>query len=156
MDGKQAYDGTSGWSEDSLLGFRKLEGAELEQLKRESNIQRELNLKEDYPGMKLLPDAEIDGKKCSVIEATSKDDRKETWYFDQATGLMTRMQQKMSLGPQGEIDVTMTMEDYQDIDGIKLPMKSTITNPAFTGTLSLTSVKHNLEIDDALFASPKK
>ncbi|MCH1506355.1 MAG: outer membrane lipoprotein-sorting protein [Verrucomicrobiales bacterium] len=156
LSGKQGYDGETGWSEDSIQGFRKLSGAELAQLQRESNIRRELNLKADFPGMKLLPEVEIDGKKVSVIEATSKDDRKETWYFDQESHLMVKMEQTMTLGPQGELAVTITLKDYKEVDGIKLPMTSEVKNPAFTGVLTLSSVKHNVDLDDALFASPQK
>ena len=156
MSGTQGYDGETGWSEDSLQGFRKLEGAELMQLSRESNITRELNLKTDFPGMKLLPEVEIDGKKVSVIEATSKDNRKEIWYFDQESHLMVKIEQKMTLGPQGEIDVTIILKDYKEVDGIKLPMTSEVKNPAFTGILTLSSVQHNVEVDDSLFASPQK
>ena len=156
MKGQQGYDGKKGWAEDSLLGFRELEGAELEQIKRESNIRRELNLKTDYPTMKLLPEEKDGDKTLSVIEATTKDDRTETWYFDQSSGLMVKMKQKMSMGPQGELDVTITLEDYKEVDGIKIPMTSNVSNPAFTGVLKMTSVKHNVDVDDILFAGPKK
>lgn len=156
MNGKQGYDGKEGWAEDTLLGFRKLEGAELAQLTRESNINRELNLKEDFPTMKVLPDAQLDDKTVSVIEATSKDDKKETWFFSQDTHLMVKMEQKMSLGPQGEIDVIILLNDYKEVDGIKLPMTSEVKNPAFTGVLKMTSIKHNEELDDKLFAAPQK
>ncbi len=156
MSGRQGYDGETGWSEDSLQGFRKLEGAELVQLTRESNITRELNLKTDFPGMQLLPEVEIDGKKVSVVEAMSKDNRKEIWYFDQESHLMVKMEQKMTLGPQGEIDVTIILKDYKEVDGIKLPMTSEVKNPAFTGVLTLSSIQHNVDVDDSLFASPQK
>ena len=156
LSGKQGYDGKTGWSEDTIQGFRELQGSELAQLQRESNITRELNLKTDFPGMKLLPETEVDGKKVSVIEATSKDDRKETWYFDQESHLMVKMDQKMTLGPQGELDVTITLKDYKEVDGIKLPMTSEVKNPAFTGVLTLSSVKHNVDLADTLFDSPQK
>jgi hypothetical protein len=35
-------------------------------------------------------------------------------------------------------------------------MTSEVKNPAFTGVLTLSSVKHNVDLDDALFASPQK
>lgn len=156
MEAKQGFDGEKGWTEDSLQGFRELEGAELEQIKRESNIRRELSLKEDYPGMKVLPDEEIDGKKMHVIEATSKDDRKETWYIDAESGLLAKMQQKVSLGPQGEIDATILLKDYKEIDGIQIPMTMEMKNPAFSAVVKNTSVKHNVELDDKIFEAPEK
>ncbi len=155
MEGKQGYDGEIGWSKDSLLGFRKLESAELEQLKRESNLQRELRLKEEYPVMKLLPEEEFEGKKVHVVEARSKDGQKETWYLDAETGLLTKMHQVMNLGAQGEIDATIIAREYREVDGIQIPMKTEVKNPAFSATLEFTSVKHNVELDDQLFEMPK-
>lgn len=152
MDAKQGFDGTTGWSEDTLLGYRELKGGELEQLKRESNLHRELKLKEEFPGMKMLPDVEADGKKLHVIEATSEDNRKETWFIDAETHLLHQMDQKMNMGAQGELDVTIVLKDYEEFDGVKLPTTSEIKNPAFSATLKFKNVKHNVE----LFASPKK
>ncbi len=156
MEAKQGFNGEKGWSQDTLLGYRELAGPELEQLKRESNIERELNLKKDYPVMKVLPDAELEGRKLHVVEATSKDKRKETWYLDAETGLLSKMEQKMSLGPQGEIDVTILLKDYREVDGIQIPMTSEIKNPAFSATLKFTSVKHNVELDAKIFEAPEE
>lgn len=156
MNSKQGYDGTNGWAEDTLLGFRKLEGPELAQLTRESNINRELNLKEDFPTMKVLPDAKMGDEAVSVIEAETKDGKKETWYFSKDTHLMAKMEQTMSLGPQGEIAVTILLKDYKEVDGIKLPMTSEVENPAFKGVLKMSSIKHNVELDDKLFVAPEK
>ncbi|MDB4632574.1 outer membrane lipoprotein-sorting protein, partial [bacterium] len=74
----------------------------------------------------------------------------------QESHLMVKMEQTMTLGPQGELAVTITFKDYKEVDGIKLPMTSEVKNPAFTGVLTLSSVKHNVDLDDALFASPQK
>ncbi len=154
MEATQGFDGEKGWSKDSILGFRLLEGAELEQLKRESNIRRELQLKEEYPIMKMLPDAEVAGKKAHVIEAQTADGKKETWFLDAETGLLSQMQQSMSLGAQGEIEVTILFGDYQEVDGIQIPMTAEIKNPAFNGKLKFTEVKHNVPLEETLFQVP--
>ncbi|MFT4641970.1 MAG: hypothetical protein ACI8T1_005314 [Verrucomicrobiales bacterium] len=157
MEVKQGFDGKKGWGEDTAQGFRIFEGTELEQLKREGNINRELSLKTNYPVMKMLPDADVEGKKTHVIEATSKDERKETWYLDAESGLMVQIQQKMSMGPQGEMDVTIGMKDYQEMDGIKLPMLSEIKNPAFgVVELTISRVKHNVAVNDKIFEAPEQ
>lgn len=154
MDAKQGFNGEVGWSQDTLLGFRQLEGAELEQLKRESNIERELRLKEEYPVMKCLPDEEFEGRTVNVIEARSEDDRLETWYLDAETHLLTKMRQKLSLGVQGEIDLTIIAREYKEIDGVQIPMKTEVKNPAFSATLTFSSVKHNVPLEDQIFESP--
>ena len=154
MKATQGYDGTKGWSEDGLQGFREIEGAELEQIKREANLTREITMKEEFPVMKRLEDEKDGDRTLQVIEAISKDERKETWYFDAATGLLAKMQQKMSLGPGGELDVTIILKEYQDVDGVKIPFVNEVVNPAFKGVLTIKDVKHNVELDDKIFAAP--
>ena len=155
MDVKRGYDGVKGWEENTLLGFRELSGPELEELKRQSDIKRELRLKEDYPTMKLLPSEEVNGKKAHVIEATAKDGAKETWYLDAETSLLIKSREKINLGPLGKVDATLFFKDYKEIDGIKLPMAVEVKNPAFEMTVKLNSVKHNVELDDKLFEAPE-
>jgi outer membrane lipoprotein-sorting protein len=51
---------------------------------------------------------------------------------------------------------TVTFSDYRDVDGIKLPFR-TVNSNASQGDIVMTirTVKHNVAIDDKLFA-PKK
>ena len=157
MEITQGFDGKKGWEKSSLAGFREVAGAELEYLKRETNIASELRLKEVYPTMKVLPSEEVDGRKVHLIEATTKDDGvKETWYLDAETHLLTRSEQKLNLGRQGKHDLTCLVQDYEEIDGVKLPMTIQTRSPAFSTTLKLSSVKHNVELDDKLFEPPEE
>ncbi len=156
MKVEQGFDGEKGWAKDTIQGLREVKGVELEQLKRESNINREIRLKEDYPTMKLLPEEKDGEKTLLVIEAVSKDDRKETWYFDAESSLLTKMKQKMSMGPMGELDVTLIIDDYREVDGVKLPFKTEIRNAAFKAELVVEEVKHNVDLEDSLFATPEE
>lgn len=54
----------------------------------------------------------------------------------------------------GEIEQTVDLSDYRDVDGVKGPFTVKVSNPAQTVTISLTKVEHNKPIDDAMFARP--
>ena len=50
----------------------------------------------------------------------------------------------------------ITFSDYREIDGIKLPFKTVNNNPGNGDIVSITrSVKHNVAVDDKVFA-PRK
>jgi hypothetical protein len=57
-------------------------------------------------------------------------------------------------GPQGTTPVSIHLSDYREVDGVKMPFESKLTNPAFTMVFKITDVKHNVPIDDAKFAKP--
>ena len=154
MTASEGFDGEKGWAQDPLQGSRAIEGDELKRLKREANITREITLKEEYPTMTLLPEETEGDRTFQVIQATSADERTETWHFDKKTGLMAKMKQKMKLGPAGELDVTLILKDYREVDGIQIPYTTEMENPSFKAVLTMKEVKHNVELDDKIFAEP--
>jgi len=154
MTAKQGFDGEKGWAQDPLQGSRQIEGDELEQLKRESNITREITLKQEYPTMEVLPEETKGDQTFQVIKATSADNRIETWHFDKKTGLLAKLQQKMSFGASGELDVTLVPTDYREVDGIKIPFVTEMKSAAIQGVMTFAKVKHNVELDDKMFAEP--
>ena len=56
-----------------------------------------------------------------------------------------------------QIPYSITFSDYRVVDGIKLPFR-TVTNSISNGDIVtvLTSVKHNVAVDDNVFGPQKK
>ena len=44
--------------------------------------------------------------------------------------------------------------DYRDVDGVKVPYQLSATSPIQSYTVKITSIEHNVKIDQALFAKP--
>ena len=55
--------------------------------------------------------------------------------------------------PQGKQAVQSFLEDYKDVDGVKLPFTIRQVTPQFTITIKIEDVKTNVPIDDAKFKS---
>jgi hypothetical protein len=50
--------------------------------------------------------------------------------------------------------IEVYLEDYKEVDGIKIPFTVKQVTPAFSFTIKLAEVKHNVPIDDAKFNKP--
>jgi hypothetical protein len=55
-----------------------------------------------------------------------------------------------------EVAYTVSYSDYRDVDGVKLPFKTTIFSVANGNIVTyIKTVKHNVPVDDAIF-KPRK
>jgi hypothetical protein len=55
----------------------------------------------------------------------------------------------------GNIFVKVHLDDYREVDGLKVPFKVRFAFESFDITLRVTELKHNVPIDDAVFQKPK-
>jgi len=46
------------------------------------------------------------------------------------------------------------LEDYGEVDGVKMPHTLRQTTPDFTISIKMSEIKHNIDIEDAKFAKP--
>jgi hypothetical protein len=74
-------------------------------------------------------------------------------YFDMQTGLMVRsVNQRYT--PDGVTEFTADVDDYTEVDGVKLPFTVRQTGASATFIIRFTEVHHNLQLTDAQFAEP--
>ena len=78
----------------------------------------------------------------------SKEDK--TFYFDLATGLLYKSTETQET-PQGEISVTTTVREWQEIDGIKFQKVIEQTAGPQSYVITVDSIKLNSEVKKSLF-----
>ena len=147
------FDGSSGWSSDPMSGLRELSGAELTTLKRDSDFYGAINLRKHFSKMELKGKEKVGSSDAWVIEATPAEGSPEKLYFDVASGLLIRHDAERE-SPQGKMPVEIYTDDYQTVDGVRVPYSIRQVTPAFTLSIKLTEVKHNTPIEDAKFGKP--
>jgi hypothetical protein len=149
----QGYNGTVSWQKDPQSGLRELSGAELASSKRDGEFYKDIKLKELYPKMVLKGKDKVGDKDVFVIEATPPDGSAEKWYFDAQSGLLIRKDVENET-PNGKMAFEVYMEDYRDVDGVKVPFTERRMNPSFSYTVKITEIKRNVAVDDAKFNKP--
>jgi hypothetical protein len=151
---QQGFDGTNAWADDPQNGPRMLHGRELEELRRDADFARPINLRTLYPQIKFLGKEKLGDRDVQVIEVSSPQTGAEKMYFDSQSALLLRVVANRA-GPDGVNTVESMLEDYVEIDGLKLPMTVHQTTGSTSYVVHLTSVKHGVDIPDSTFAPPE-
>jgi hypothetical protein len=150
---QQGYNGQVGWAQEPTSGLRELSGAELASAKREAEFFGMLKMKELYPKMSVTGKQKVGNGDSYVVELTPAEGKPEKWYFDVQTGLLTRVDVEVD-SPQGNIPFEVYLEDYREVEGLKMPFTIRRTSPAISFTIRLEEVKNNVAIDDVKFNKP--
>ncbi len=154
FDISQGFNGTIGWSLNTAGGgFRELTGTELAAERREAEFYGEVKLKELYPKMTLKGEAKVGERTAYLIAATPDEGHSETMYFDKETGLLVRTDSVAKARKGSQVPVVSYLEDYREVDGIKLPFTTRIfqTLPRARVVIKYQEVEHNISIDDEKF-----
>ena len=146
------FNGTVGWQDMPQTGLQDVTGTQLTAMKRNADFCREIKLKEIYPKMTVKGKESVNGHDAYVVEATPADGPAELMYFDSESGLLVRIQAQES--PTGPGTLETTLEDYREVDGVKLPFVIRQARSQFSFVIRWTEVKHNVPIEDAKFDKP--
>jgi zinc protease len=150
---QQGFNGTVAWAQEPTSGLRELSGPELVSAKREAEFYADIKFKELYPKMTVKGKDKVGDKEVYVIEATPSEGSPALLYFDTQSGLMLRTDREAE-SPQGKMHVEIFLEDYKEVDGIKMPFTVKQNTPAISFTIKIEEVKHNVPVDDAKFNKP--
>jgi outer membrane lipoprotein-sorting protein len=150
---QQGYNGSVGWSQDPQGGLRELAGAELVQAKREADFYADIKLKELYSKMTVKGKEKVGNGEAYVVEAVPTEGSPETLYFDTQSGLIVRTD-TVAETPQGKQAFQTYLENYKEVEGIKMPFLIRQNSSAISFTVTLEEVKFNVPIDDAKFNKP--
>ena len=151
----QRFDGTTGYVLDSFQGNRDIEGAQLEGLKNGSFPSPLLNYKEIGQTVTLGEKEKVGGGDAFVLRLTPKSGPATRVYIDATTFMLVKTAATINV-PQlgGDIEQVVEFSDFRDVDGIKLPFKTKSSNPAQTIDITMKTITHNADIDDASFVRP--
>jgi hypothetical protein len=151
---QQGFDGTIGWADDPQNGPRLLHERELEELKRDAEFARPLHLRTLYSQIKFVGKEKLGDRDVQVIEVSSPQTGSEKMYFDSQSALLLRVVANRA-GPDGNSTVESMLDDYADVDGMKLPMTVHQTAGSTSYVVHLTSVKHGVDVPDSTFTAPE-
>ena len=149
----QKFDGTTGWTLDSMQGNNQITGNQLENMKSDVFPTPLLNYKAAGTKVELLPNETVAGKEAIVLRLTPKTGSVTKVFLDPATYLAFRSSATINMPTMGgDVEQVSEISDYRTVDGLKIPFKRVNITPAQKVTIILTTVEHNVPIDDAMFS----
>lgn len=151
---RQGFDGAAGWSDDPQNGLREQTGPELAETRRDADFYRPLDLRRLYAKFTVRGREKIRERDTYLIEAAPPEGGEpDRIYFDAQTGLPLRLISRRH-GPEGSAEVQEDLEDYREVDGVKLPFTMHQNGGDAPVTIQLSEARHNVPIDDSQFARP--
>jgi hypothetical protein len=150
---EEGFDGDVAWEMNALQGPRIKEGEERAAMARASRISMLESWHDFYTAAKTLGTEDVGGKPAWKVEMTPKEGKPETFFFDQASGLLVRSLETLTT-PMGEIPVEQEMSDYRTVSGVKTPF--TMTQKAINQVMVMhfDKVVYNADIPADRFDPP--
>jgi outer membrane lipoprotein-sorting protein len=151
----QRFDGTAGYAIDSLNGNRDLTGDQVEIMRSSTFPTPLLRYKEEGARVELLGKEKVGDRDAYVLRFTPKTGPASRQFMDAETYLLVKSVVTVNVPQLGtDIEQTVEMSDYRDVDGVKVPYRTRSVNQVQSLTITFTKVEHNKAIDDGSFAKP--
>ena len=143
--------GTEAWSYNSMRGFDALKGAELTQAILDHPGAVEGDWADYFDSIEVVRNDTLDGRPVHVVRLEREGLPSRTYWVDAEHGDVLRLKQIAIEGPV-RVPVTITYSDFQEFDGLRVPMGIELENP-MSGRMVLTfeSVTSGLELGDDVF-----
>ncbi len=155
--GWEFFDGTGGEEAYTFAPVDKYSGKRLEDMRLASDFHSMLDWKSKYKNITISRIAKVGDEETYAVEFEPENGTKFTEYYSTKSFLMLKREGTIPSSTSSvQTPYSIRFEDYREIDGVKIPFRQ-INNTAGNGDIVtvVTSVKHNVPIEDKFFA-PKK
>ena len=150
------YDGRAGWvvTPYTPLPVMTLTGGELDGARVDAEMAFPGRVKEVLSDWRVsFPDF-IDDRLVQVVQGGAEDEGAlATLYFDDETGLLTRMV-RHAPSAVGRVPTQYDYADYREVAGVMMPFSWTLSWVSGQDVVELSEVQPNVPIDAARFARP--
>ena len=150
---RNSLNGNQGWEWHPIAGERPLDYTEVDELLDDANLQRDLNLRDEYSSILLGPPEIIEDIQTTQLIFTDEAGKVEYWYFKSNGDLFQKIH-IVSAGPESEFEATERYYDFEEEEGFRFPRKIRYLNPAYEAELTITELVINREIDQCYFVLP--
>lgn len=139
---KQVFNGTKG-KVKSPMGEQELKPEEVEEMKISSMLNGELYYEKMGIGLEVAGVEEVNGSPAWKLKLKYPSGKTSTEYYDQKTGYKVK-----TVGQAGQITF---LEDYRDVDGVKIPFSVKQVMGPQTIELKVEKVDIGNGIEDSVF-----
>lgn len=151
---KKGFDGTTRWLQTPAGTVADESSSEMAEVERDADIYRVGKIKSLYDTMLLEPNARLQGRDVYVVEGKPARGPSDKLFFDVKDGLLLRWDMVRKNPKRGNVFVKVHLEDYREVDGVKVPFKIRFAFESFDLTLKMDELKYNVDIEDTFFKKP--
>jgi zinc protease len=151
---KKGFDGETRWVQAGSAAMNDEGSSSMADVEKDADIYRAGRIKNLYESMRLEGKARLNGREVNLIEGKPVKGPVEKLLFDAETGLLLRWDMVRRDPKRGNVFVKVSLEDYREVDGVKVPFKVRFAFETFDLRLAVDELQHNVSINDAMFAKP--
>jgi CubicO group peptidase (beta-lactamase class C family) len=153
--GYDFFDGNGGEELYTFAPVEKYAGKKLDDIRLNADFLAPLDWKTNYKNIEIKGIEKVGDEECYVVEFTPEKGTKMTDLYSTKTFLLLKRRGiNVSSTSDNSQPYSLVFSDYRDVDGVKLPFKLVNTVPSMGDIVTIiTSVKHNVPIDDKFFSS---
>lgn len=142
------------WSEDPINGLRKLEGKELAQARWGESLVLVADWEKHFDAAQTKGRRKKDDKTLIDVELTSESGSSLKIAFDEDTGLPLE-QSFVQVSPNGNMPLTVYIEEYEEVDGLKREKKTVTDMTLLKATTTMKSFEAGAKVPDKKLQPPK-
>jgi outer membrane lipoprotein-sorting protein len=151
----QRFDGQDGYVLDSLQGNRDITGNQLDNMRSAGFPHPFLDYKQNGITVKLQGKEAVGSGEAYVIVFEPAKGSTIRHFVDAESMLPVKFVLTVNVPQVGaDVEQTTTLEDYREVDGIKMPFKLMSSSSLQSFSVTLDKVAHNVEADEKLFSKP--
>ena len=153
-DSVTVFSGTAGWVSAPFrpVPVLELHGAELDSARADAEMMFPVNVNAKAL-TNLRSSIDFINDRTVLAVQGNKGNALVTMYFDEETGLMTRLVRSTG-SPVGRLPIQTDFSDFRDVAGVKLPFKWTTTWLDGRANFEATDVQANVTVPADRFARP--
>ena len=152
---KKGFDGENRWVQNPAGTFTDQSPQQMAELEQDAEVYRAGKIRGLYESVSLEGPARLNGRDVYVLAGKPAKGPTEKLFFDKENGLLRRWDMVRRNPQRGNVFVKVHLEDYREVDGVKVPFKVRFAFESFELTLNVDVLEHNIPVEDALFAKPR-
>jgi hypothetical protein len=146
-------DGTTVWEISPMTGARIKEGQEKTDALREAMFDRMINWRKVYKEAECVGIETVADKPVYKVILTPSDDKPHTYYFDQESKLLVKIE-LIAETPMGAFPAETFLEDYREVDGILQPFRTKVATMGQERVVTVDSIEQNVDLPADRFDLP--
>lgn len=148
---KTGFNGTVGWSLDPTRGPSLMDGAMLDEIRREADRSSAVDPLKDFDSAKVTGREVFEGVECVVLRL-QKGEAVQERLIEEKTGRLVGMRAKMPT-PMGEIPTTTLIAEWMTVGPMKVPSKTVIQMMGMEQVMQIDKITSD-PIDAKIFVLP--
>jgi outer membrane lipoprotein-sorting protein len=150
----QRFDGTSGYSLDSMRGNSAITGGQLDNMRNAIFPSPLLDYKDRGTKVTLVGKDKVGDRDAFALSITPASGSVVRLFVDAQTYLPAKTIINTDVPEVGPVEQSTEFSDFREVDGVQVPFKLRSSSAVQSFTVTVTKVEHNVKIDPALFVKP--